>query len=88
MNAARAALEQHRFYPAAARPLGLSGKSVFAMMMDETGRVRGLRLMKSSGAEILDRAAAEMIRRASPFPRPPADLAGREIVVEIPMYPD
>ena len=88
MNAARAALERHRFYPAAARPLGLKGRAVFAMVMDENGRLRALRLEKSSGADILDRAAAEMIRRASPFPRPPPDLPGREILVEIPVYPD
>jgi periplasmic protein TonB len=88
-NAAVVELEKHRFYPALARPLGLVGVAVFDIRVDRTGRIIGLRLEVSSGAELLDRAAEKMIRDTDRFPPPPADIPGDPITfwVEISMAP-
>jgi len=42
-----------------------------SFIVQESGEVRDLRLERSSGIGLLDRDAAETIRRAAPFPKPP-----------------
>jgi periplasmic protein TonB len=88
-NAALIELEKHRFYPPLARPLGLAGVARYGVKIDRTGKIIDLRLEKSSGAELLDRAAEKMIRDTERFPPPPADIPGDPVIfwVEIPMAP-
>jgi protein TonB len=47
-----------------------------------SGALAGARLARSSGSAALDRAALTVIRRAAPFPAPPAGAA-RTFTVEI-----
>jgi periplasmic protein TonB len=88
-NAALVELEKHRFYPPLARPLGLAGVARYGVKIDRTGKIIDLRLEKSSGAELLDRAAEKMIRDTERFPPPPPDIPGDPVTfwIEIPMAP-
>lgn len=48
------------------------GRAVVSFSLSRSGSVRGVRLARSSGNGILDRAAISMVKRASPFPAMPA----------------
>jgi periplasmic protein TonB len=89
LNAVLAEFEKHRFYPPLGRPLGLTGVAAFGMRIDRTGRILTLWLEKTSGAEILDRAAEKMIRDTERIPPPPPEFPGSTISlwIEIPMAP-
>lgn len=58
-------------YPKRARREGLSGVVRVSFVIQENGAVDSVRILGSSGYEILDTSAVEAIRRAAPFPRPP-----------------
>ena len=49
-------------YPLIARRRGFQGTVVLEVMVDRNGRVGGLRVLKSSGYNVLDRAAKESVR--------------------------
>lgn len=55
---------------------GHSGSVVVSFVVSANGRATSIRVAKSSGVAVLDKAAADSIRRASPFPRIP-EAAGR-----------
>jgi protein TonB len=59
-------------YPPLARTLGLSGTTVLDILVDRDGRILEIKLVKSSGADILDQAAIQSFRDAAPLPPPPA----------------
>ncbi len=52
--------------------MGLRGKVTVAFIILEDGRARNVRIVESSGHDVLDRTVLETIRRCQPFPRPPA----------------
>ena len=58
-------------YPERAREMGWQGKVKVSFVIASDGFVKDIRILESSGIEILDRNAVETVRRASPFPRPP-----------------
>ena len=55
---------------------GHSGSVVVSFVVSSNGSASSIRVAKSSGVAALDKAAADSIRRASPFPRIP-EAAGR-----------
>ena len=55
----------------------------FAMHRD--GTVTGWRIKRSSDHEMLDAAVERMIRRASPLPAPPPELAGDPVELSVPV---
>jgi protein TonB len=67
-------------YPPLARRMNWSGKTVLAFSILEDGSVHGIRVVQSSGHAVLDQSALATVRRAAPFPKPPARA---EIVVPI-----
>jgi len=58
-------------YPAQARRMGWSGRTSVAFTIAEDGTVHDVRVAVSSGISMLDRAAADTVIKAAPFPRPP-----------------
>lgn len=78
-----ARLERNKRYPADAK--NDRGVAQVAFSLDRRGRVTSSRLLASSGSAALDREALEMIRRAQPFPPPPAALSGTEISLTVPV---
>jgi protein TonB len=58
-------------YPGRAREMGWQGKVKVSFVISSDGFVKDIRILESSGVEILDRNAVETVKKASPFPRPP-----------------
>lgn len=71
-------LNRHKLYPAKAG--GASGKSVVRMRVDRAGYVRYYALEESSGHEVLDKAAIDMVRRANPVPAAPAGYPAGSLI--------
>lgn len=63
-------------YPPIARAQQRQGVVLVQFTMDRTGHVLGAALAKSSKADVLDREGVEAVKRASPFPAPPPEIAG------------
>lgn len=61
-------LGQHRRYPAPARRARLQGTVEIIVVLMPDGRLVGQRISQSSGHALLDKAALELLRRASPVP--------------------
>ena len=61
-------------YPSSAK--GASGAATISFAIDRSGRLVSARLVGSSGSPALDAEAVAIVRRSSPFPPPPAGVAG------------
>jgi len=68
VNTIRAAIERAKSYPPLARRRGLEGTVTAEFTINEKGYPENIRIVRSSGHEILDSAAKKTILRASPFP--------------------
>jgi periplasmic protein TonB len=69
--------ERYKRFPEYARDREWQGRSDWHVEVGADGRLRELRLKKSSGYEVLDRTAGEMLRSAQPETPLPPDLQGR-----------
>lgn len=58
-------------YPSSAKRKGISGEVHVRFTVARNGGVTGMRVVRSSGSPILDRAALDTVRRAAPFPKIP-----------------
>ncbi len=78
-------IERHKFYPPLALRRREEGTVRLRIAIDRDGRVVESALREPSRIASLDRAALDIVRRADPFPAPPAELAGEgfEFVVPI-----
>ncbi|MCC6966191.1 MAG: energy transducer TonB [Nitrospira sp.] len=61
-------LETFKQYPATARLQRLEGRVVVRIVIREDGHIASATIAKSSGHSVLDQAALETIRQASPIP--------------------
>jgi TolA protein len=52
--------------------------------ISSAGRLRFARILRSSGNARLDRRALAAVRRASPFPKPPAGMTSRQLTFSMP----
>lgn len=69
-------LDGHKEYPFVARRRGVQGRVVLRLAVARNGKVAEMTIETSSGAEILDRAALDMVHRADPLPPLPASVPG------------
>jgi protein TonB len=76
----RDAIQRSAAYPPLARRMGWVGRVVLAFRILADGAVANVRVVNGSGFQVLDSSAVEAVRRASPFPRPPAEA---EIVAPV-----
>jgi protein TonB len=67
-------LSKFKRYPEDARRRGMQGINRLRFVVDGEGRVLSYEIAGGSGSASLDRATLEMIRRAQPLPKPPAEL--------------
>lgn len=58
-------------YPWQAKKMHLTGKVILAFIILEDGTTEHVRIVESSGHEILDENAVAAVGEAQPFPRPP-----------------
>ncbi|MDD2052966.1 energy transducer TonB [Pseudomonas putida] len=73
-SALLAHLGKHKKYPLSAQQRGKEGLNRLRFVVDAEGKVLSYELVGRSGNADLDRATLEMIRRAQPLPKPPADM--------------
>jgi protein TonB len=78
-------LGNYRRYPAAARAAGQQGAVQVRFMIDRHGQVLSARVVKASPSAHLDDEALALLRRASPLPEPPGEIAGEVIELVIPI---
>jgi protein TonB len=71
-------------YPLAARRQGLGGTVELDVWLEATGRVRDVRVVRSSSHRLLDEAAVETIRRLGLIPFPDS-LPRRSLLIRIPL---
>ncbi len=65
-------------YPEKARQLGIQGTTIVQMLIDVTGRIMDVIIIKSSGSELLDKAAFDAAMKAT---FTPAEFYGRKVRV-------
>ncbi len=61
-------------YPAEAKRDRISGKLILNVLLDNTGKVLKVQVAVSSGSNVLDRAAIEIVKISSPFPPFPTEM--------------
>ncbi|MBI6851320.1 energy transducer TonB [Pseudomonas lijiangensis] len=66
-------LSKYKKYPEDARRRGMQGVARLRFVVDAEGNVLSYSIASTSGSPALDRATMEMIRRAQPLPKPPAE---------------
>lgn len=64
-------IQDHIVYPKKARREGLTGKAFVSFDILESGQVANIRLLRSTGYEILDVNLVKTIKDVAPFPKPP-----------------
>lgn len=78
-------IRRHEYYPERARRQRWEGKAVVGLSISAEGKVTDISLLESTGREILDEAALRMVQRASPLPRAPDALRGKQRIVRVPI---
>lgn len=78
-------IRRHEKYPDRARRQGWQGTAVVGLSLSADGKVTDISIIESSGRNILDEAALTMVRRASPLPRAPEGLRGKQRTVRVPI---
>ncbi len=74
-------VQRHINYPPIARRMGWEGKVLVSFVLEPNGDIRNLKVLKSSGYEVLDKEALDVIRRSyRDFPKPPVS-----VVVKLPI---
>lgn len=61
-------IRRHQRYPALARESGAEGAATVSFRILPDGRLRDLRIKKTSGNDHLDDASLEAVRKAAPLP--------------------
>jgi protein TonB len=69
-------MNRHKQYPMLAQRRGIEGEGSVRVRIDRDGRVLERSVARSTGEQMLDQAALDMVRRANPFPAVPSEYAG------------
>jgi protein TonB len=69
----RALVQQRAVYPPLARKMGWEGRGTIAFTVTTDGSVKDVRIIRTTGYDLLDRSAADAVLEASPFPGPPVE---------------
>jgi periplasmic protein TonB len=78
------AVRKRRAYPRAAKLAGLEGRAIVRIVLDASGSIVDIQLAKSSGHDILDRAALEAARSVGRLPAAPSDLHWGTRAIKVP----
>lgn len=81
----RSWLYAHKIYPRAAKMRHIEGRVQVRFVLDRAGMLIEGVVLNGSGHAVLDDEAAAMMRRASPYPRAPAELTGERIEFTAPI---
>ncbi|UES59066.1 TonB family protein [Roseibium aggregatum] len=80
-----AKLRRAKRYPREAKRQRLEGTVSVGFTISSNGAVSGIRVTRSSGHPVLDQAALDMVRRASPMPKFPGDIRVARMNMQVPV---
>lgn len=80
-----ALLARQRNYPAAAAMRGWEGEVRLTLRIARRGVLLEVVVQHSSGYEVLDRNAVQLVQQAAPLPQPPEGLEASEFQVSVPI---
>ena len=83
LDMVRLKIESHKIYPNIARIMQLEGRVTISFTILLAGNTKSVKVVKSSKFKILDQAALNAVKNASPFPKPPVHLFKGEIPLKI-----
>jgi protein TonB len=78
-------ISRYQRYPRIAQLRGWEGTTQVQLVVSTAGKMVSAAILHSSGFEVLDNQALEMVQQAAPLPRPPESLRGREFTVMVPI---
>ncbi|PPC82230.1 MAG: energy transducer TonB [Methylotenera sp.] len=84
-NALWSAISKHKKYPKIAQMRGWQGETIIELELDGTGKLKSKKVVQSSGYEVLDKQALEMVEKALPFPTPPEALRNSNFTITVPV---
>lgn len=84
-NRIKQAIEINWEYPELAKRYGLQGKLLVEFTVSADGQLEAVRVVRSSGSQLLDDEALRAIRAAAPFPRVPPWLKGSSLPISAAM---
>lgn len=73
-------IEKFKLYPDEARARGMQGETIVRIRIDRKGNIRYYLLERSTGYQVLDRAAIDMVKRANPVPAVPNDYPPGDLI--------
>ena len=80
-----AATRRYKRYPATAMENGWQGRVEVRMVIGANGMLAGTSIKTSSGYEILDKQAVNMLKKGKTTIPIPAKLRGREFHIDVPV---
>jgi protein TonB len=83
-----AATRRYRRYPAQAIEKGWQGKVEIRLVIGANGMTQSYAIKSSSGFQLLDDTAMDMVKKGRPLVQVPASLRGREFTVDVPVIFD
>jgi periplasmic protein TonB len=78
-------IAQHRRYPRLAQLRRMEGEVQMQLRIAAGGALVDVRITRSSGFELLDRHALDMVTRAQPLPTPPETMRAPDLTVLVPV---
>lgn len=79
-------LARQQNYPRIAALRGWEGEVQLRVTIARKGNIVATQIVRSSGFEVLDQNAVQLVTAAGPLPRPPEHLQNREIQVIVPVH--
>lgn len=76
---------KHKQYPRMAQMRGWQGTVRVQLELDAAGNVVSTAIAESSGHDILDQQALEMVKKATPLPLPPDILRNKSLTILVPV---
>lgn len=84
-NSLWGAISKHKKYPKIAAMRNWQGEAIVELELDGNGKLKSKKIIQSSGHEVLDKQALEMVEKALPFPAPPEALRGSNFTITVPV---
>ncbi len=72
-------------YPFIAKKNGIEGKVIIQFKILKDGKVKAIKIVKSSGSKILDKSAIKAILSSVPFPGFPKNLRKNSLTIKVPI---
>jgi len=77
-------LRSARTYPRAARRRGMQGTVILDVVVNASGEIIKVKIVRSSGFDILDNAAVKTVHSVGQLPRPPYELRWQTRAIRVP----